>query len=137
MKYLIFLLLPLVLFASCNKDYKRENIDSNVLVYVEIIENTIVLHGLTEKSYNCLGHQIIYCEKTRKNKIHIELKKSNVPAVCQTATGPATCKIEFNNLDAGEYEVTFKLNKEITKGKLLVGTPTELTLSSGNVRVKQ
>jgi hypothetical protein len=46
-------------------------------------------------------------------------------------TEPAKCRINLSTLTAGEYKVTFELNKKKTKGKLKVGTSTELTIESG------
>lgn len=121
----------LFIIGSCKKDYELEKIDSDILVGGGNTDSGVIIHGETERVYSCLSHQIIYCEKTRKHEIYIHFKKVKIPDMCLTALGPAECTIELGNLEAGEYNITFELNDKKTKGKLKVGTTTELTLDSG------
>lgn len=137
MKNLVFLFVLFFLFGSCKKDYKVEKIDSDVLVSANQTSEGIIIHAETEKIYSCIGHQITYCEKVRKNEIFIEFKKVKIQEVCLMALGPATSRINLSDLANGEYNVTFELNKKKTKGKLKIGTTTELIIDSGgNVKPK-
>lgn len=131
MKKVIFLLSLLFIVGSCKKDYELEKIDSDILVEIGKNDSGVIIHGETERVYSCFDHQIIYCEKTRKDEIYVQFKKVKIPNMCLTALGPAGCTIELGNLDDGEYSVTFELNNKKTKGKLKVGATTELTLDSG------
>jgi len=106
-------------------------IDSDILVSITKVDNDILISAQTERDYSTLGHQIAFCEKVKKKEIYIEFKKVKVPAAGLTALGPATCNIDLGNIENGEYSVTFKLNKKKTKGKLIVGTSTQLYIDSG------
>lgn len=131
MKYLILLVILFLLLGSCKKDDNLEKINSDILVSAENIENRVAIFAETEKMHSCLGHEIIYFKKIENNEIYIDFKKIKAPEVCLMALGPATCKIELESLSTGEYNVFFKLNNQITEGKLMVDSNSEIILSSG------
>lgn len=137
MKNLILLCTLFSLIISCNKDYEKVNIDSDILISTEKTDKDILLNAETERYFATLGHQITYCYKLKKKEIRIEFKKVIVPAAGLTALGPATCSINLGDLENGEYDITFEHKKNKTKGKLIVGTTAELNIDSGgNVKPK-
>lgn len=137
MKKIIFLLTLVFIIGSCKKDYQLEDIDSDILVSAINQDSEIEIKGETEREYNCSNYAITNCYKTRKNEIYIHFKKVQVSDMCLTSLGPAKCTIGMGKLANGEYPITFELNNKKTKGKLKVGTTTELILDSGgNVKPK-
>lgn len=132
MKTLIFLSMLLFVFGSCKKEFEEIAIDSDIGVAVELTDAGVIIHGVTDKVYGCLGYKIIHIEKVFKNSVQIRFQKVEVPNVCLTAMGPAECRINLGKLSPGEYTVVFKLNFSETKGKLILGDETaELILESG------
>lgn len=137
MKTIVYLAILSFLFNACNKDFKSQKIDSDLLVSAQKLNEDISLNAETEKRYPSAGYQITFSEKVRKNEIYIEFKKVNVPKVGLTVLEPATCSINLGNLENGEYNVTFELDRKKTKGKLIVGPTTVLNLDAGgNVKLK-
>ena len=52
--------------------------------------------------------------------INIEFEKINTSSMCQTATGPATSKINLENLENGTYNIEIKVGNKNNIGKLVV-----------------
>jgi hypothetical protein len=113
-------LILLFTITSCNKDSDKEPIDSKILISVHKNEGSVVMKCKTEKVYPCLGYEIVYKKNVSNNKININFKNIVSHEPCLTALGPASCEITLPQLGNGEYDLEFKLNNSITKGKLFI-----------------
>lgn len=138
MKILVLLGTLFLLFISCHKDNDMDVIDSNILVSAEKSGTEILLNAETKRIYPTLGHQITFRDEVKKKDVYIKFEKIKVPKIGLTALGPATCSIRLGELENGEYDVVFELNKKKTKGKLIIGEITELNIyQEGNVKPKE
>lgn len=136
MKTLFYFFTLTTFLLSCNKDYDIVRIQSDIIVSSEKVNNDVVINAETDKQYSTLGHEILFCNKTGKSDVLIEFKKIKSPHTGLTALGPAKCSVNLGRLESGEYDLTFKLNKTKTKGKLIVGDSTLLTIEQGgNVKL--
>jgi hypothetical protein len=113
-------LILLITITSCNKDSNKEPIDSKILISAHKNEGRVVMKCKTEKVYPCLGYEIVYKKNVSNNKININFKNIVSHEPCLTALGPASCEITFPQLGNGAYDLEFKLNNSITKGKLFI-----------------
>jgi hypothetical protein len=137
MKKNIFLLTFLFFVLSCKKNEDLEKIDSDILVELGNDDSGIILFAQSERIYTCSNYQLVVCHKMRKDEIYVGFENVKSPEVCLTSLGPAACVIELGKLEAGDYTVTFELNRKKTKGRLKVGASAELDLDAGgNVRSK-
>jgi len=136
MKKIFSVVALLFLFNACGKDFEVQNIDSDLIVAAELASNQVVINAQSEKIYPSGGYQITYNDKVRKNEICIDFKKMQVPEAGFAVFYPATCSIDLGKLEEGEYQIKFKLNKQETNGKLVIGATADLTLDAGgNVKL--
>lgn len=134
MRRIIYISLLSILFLGCNKS-GHTDIDSDILIELSEMNGKQYIKAETERSYNCL-FPIIYTDKVTGSSIKIVFKSINEEGPCLTAIGPASALIELKNLTKDKYEVKFKLNGKVTKGRLYTN-PFEITLEeNSNVKLK-
>lgn len=134
MKKILYISLLSILILSCNKS-DQADIDSNILIELSEFNGKQYINAETERDYNCL-FPIIYTDKVKGSSIKIDFRSINEDGPCLTAIGPASALIELKNLTKDKYEIKFKLNGKVTKGRLHTN-PFEITLDdNGNVKLK-
>ncbi|HRO76879.1 MAG TPA: hypothetical protein PLP27_12115 [Crocinitomicaceae bacterium] len=137
MKKILLVTSILFLINSCNKAYKLENIDSDLLAYVNSETENPTLIVITEKTYPSSGYQITHYKRISKKEIYVKFKKISVPSAGLAVITPAMFVFDLKKLSNEEYDVVFELDKKKTKGKITIGTSVELTLESGsNIKPK-
>jgi len=124
-KILILFLFSIFLFQSCKKeDSFTEAITSDIIISlfeeIDSTGNTFEMKCATEKIYNCSNFGIQTNYRIDGEDINIEFEKIIIPAICQTATGPAKSRINLENLENGTYNIEIKVGNKNNTGKLVV-----------------
>lgn len=143
MKKIFFMLILSLAMFSCNKDYTKEAIDSDILVAVEKVGNKLFINAETEREYGSTGYGISFKEKTKKGVCKITFKKIIVPNSGLHVMTPATASIDISHIDDSEviHEVFFYLagqeNTMVLKGKDGEYWLEVISNGSHNVKIKQ
>ncbi len=134
-------LLPIVLLiggiSGCSKDYEKEEIDSDIVVWTQTEEAETIIYAGTEKCYSSGAYGINYDQHISDDHITIKFKNVLNYGVGVAMPCPAYCRINLGGLNSGKgYDLLFKLNGIKTIGTITPGAVPEMNLiEEGNVKL--